>query len=202
MVVPPLSSQRSGCAPMSDEKVSLRRELRRRRREFVVSHDMAALRVHSIVMARIVTGTADGFTSMACYFAQPFEVDAMPIIELCWARGIATALPCIEQIDGPMRFLRWQPGQKLSPGPYAIPQPTNRADEIDPDVIVMPLLGFDRTGNRLGQGGGFYDRALQAHPSARRVGLAWSVQEQDSIPVDSWDERLHEIVTERERIEF
>ena len=76
------------------------------------------------------------------------------------------------------------------------------SDEIAPDAIMSPLIGFDREGNRLGQGGGFYDRAFARYASARRIGLAWSVQESDTLPVDSWDQRLHAVVTERERIDF
>jgi 5-formyltetrahydrofolate cyclo-ligase len=67
---------------------------------------------------------------------------------------------------------------------------------------MSPLVGFDRSGNRLGQGGGFYDRAFAAFPSARRIGIAWSVQEVDMLPVDSWDEQLHSVITEHERIDF
>lgn len=187
---------------MGNDKDSLRRDLRQRRREFVTSQDIAALRVHAIVMATLVMEAVDRGQRIACYLANPFEVDAMPIIQLACARGLTTTLPHIDQRDGNMRFLAWRPDEKLVTGPYAIPQPAADAAEVDPDVIVSPLLGFDRAGNRLGQGGGFYDRAFAAYPGAKRIGLAWSVQERDSLPVDSWDERLHAIVTERERIDF
>jgi 5-formyltetrahydrofolate cyclo-ligase len=126
----------------------------------------------------------------------------MPIIQLACARGIGTALPHIGERDGPMRFLRWKPGERLSTGPYGIPQPMPDAEEIEPEAVMSPLVGFDRSGNRLGQGGGFYDRAFAAFPSARRIGIAWSVQEVDMLPVDSWDEQLHSVITEHERIDF
>lgn len=187
---------------MPNDKDSLRRDLRQRRREFVTSQDIAALRVHAIVMATLVMDAVGPGARLACYLANPFEVDAMPIIQLACARGITSALPNIDARGGTMRFLTWRPDEKLVTGPYGIPQPAADAAEIEPDVIVSPLLGFDRAGNRLGQGGGFYDRAFAAHPGARRIGIAWSVQERDSLPVDSWDERLHAIVTERERIDF
>jgi 5-formyltetrahydrofolate cyclo-ligase len=187
---------------MTEDKDTLRRDLRLRRRQFVTGTDLHQLRVHGIVMARIALEAASQATRVACYLSNPYEVDAMPILQLACARGIMTALPHIGEREGPMRFLRWQPGGRLATGPYGIPQPMKDAEELEPDAIISPLVGFDRAGNRLGQGGGFYDRAFAAFPEARRIGLAWSVQESDAVPVDSWDERLHVVVTERERIDF
>lgn len=187
---------------MPEDKDELRRELRQRRRDFVVSNDVCQLRVHAIVMARLAIEAAGRASSIACYLANPFEVDAMPIMQLACARGIETALPHIVARDEPMRFLRWRPEDRLVTGPFGIPQPRQDAPEIEPDAIIAPLLGFDRKGNRLGQGGGFYDRAFMRHSAAARIGLAWSVQEAEALPVDSWDEPLHAIVTERERIDF
>jgi len=187
---------------MPEDKDGLRKDLRQRRREFVVGHDVCQLRVHAIVMARLALEAAGNASRIACYLANPFEVDVMPIIQLACARGIETALPFIAEPDQPMRFLLWKPDDRLVTGPFAIPQPVKDAPEIEPDAIIAPLLGFDRAGNRLGQGGGFYDRAFAQHPAARRIGMAWSAQEQASLPVDSWDQRLHAIVTERERIDF
>lgn len=184
------------------DKDNLRRHLRQRRREFVAATDICQRQLHGIVMARITLDAIDGGTNVACYLANSNEVDAMPIIQLAMARGIITALPHIAERGGTMHFLRWQPGERLVTGPYGIPQPAEDAAEIVPEAIISPLVGFDRGGNRLGQGGGFYDRAFAAFPGARRVGLAWSVQEVDALPVDSWDERLHAVVTERERIDF
>jgi 5-formyltetrahydrofolate cyclo-ligase len=187
---------------MPEDKDSLRRDLRLRRRAFVTDTETNQLGVFGIVISRIALEAAGPAKSIACYLANPYEVDAMPIIQLANARGIATALPHIAERDGPMRFLRWQPSDRLVTGPYAIPQPLQTADEIVPDAIMSPLVGFDRAGNRLGQGGGFYDRVFAALPLARRIGLAWSVQEVDALPVDSWDEPLHAVITERERIDF
>jgi 5-formyltetrahydrofolate cyclo-ligase len=187
---------------MPQDKDAVRRDLRLRRRAFIRSAGLSQLRIHAIVIARIALGASEDPKNIACYIGNENEVDAMPIIQLACARGIVTALPHIAERDGPMRFLSWQPGQRLMTGPYGIPQPPADAEEIAPDAIMTPLVGFDRRGNRLGQGGGFYDRAFVAYPSARRIGLAWSVQESDMLPVDSWDQRLHAVVTERERIDF
>ena len=72
---------------------------------------------------------------------------------------------------------------------------------VTPDVIVAPLIAFDRAMNRLGQGGGYYDRAFARFPDALRIGLAWSAQEIDMIPADPWDLPLHMVMTEVELIE-
>lgn len=204
MVVPPhhYPNGQMATTPDPEDKESLRRELRRRRRAFLAGMDSCQRQVHGIVIARIALDAAAKAGTVACYLANTNEVDAMPIIQLAVARGLATALPHITERGGMMHFLRWQPGERLATGPYGIPQPVRGAEEITPDAIISPLVGFDRAGNRLGQGGGFYDRAFAAFPAARRIGLAWSVQEADALPVDSWDQRLHAVVTERERIDF
>ena len=69
-----------------------------------------------------------------------------------------------------------------------------------PDVILLPLIGFDRALNRLGQGAGYYDRACAALPDARRIGLAWNVQEWPALPADPWDVPLDAVATQREWI--
>lgn len=185
-----------------DDKDSLRRELRLRRRAFVAELDSCQRQLHGIVIARVALDAAKGASTLACYLSSINEVDVMPSLQIATARGITTALPYIAERGGTMRFRRWRPGERLVSGPYGIAQPATDAEEITPDAILTPLVGFDRAGNRLGQGGGYYDRAFMTFPAARRIGIAWSVQEIDALPVDSWDQPLHAIVTERERIDF
>lgn len=84
----------------------------------------------------------------------------------------------------------------MIPGPLGIPQPSTTGVACIPDIFLIPLVGFDPQLNRLGQGGGFFDRALAACPSALRIGIAWSVQQVDAIPVDPWDIPMHAIITE------
>lgn len=186
----------------NQDKEAIRRHLRARRQVFVQSAGHYQLQLHAIAMARIALSAAGPVSIVACYLANAREVDAMPLLQLAAAREIMTALPHITERGGAMRFLRWRPGERLVTGPYGIPQPVADAVELAPDAIISPLVGFDRMGHRLGQGGGFYDRAFTKHPHAQKVGLAWSVQEVDALPVDSWDEPLNVIVTERERIDI
>jgi 5-formyltetrahydrofolate cyclo-ligase len=71
---------------------------------------------------------------------------------------------------------------------------------VEPALILCPLLGFDRAGGRLGQGGGHYDRYFATHPHILRIGVGWSVQEVDAIPAESTDARLDAVLTEQEFI--
>jgi 5-formyltetrahydrofolate cyclo-ligase len=111
-------------------------------------------------------------------------------------RGHKLALPTL--LDrATMRFLAWQPGDPLERGPMRLRQPVSTAPERAPDLIVTPLLGFDRQGGRIGYGAGHYDRAFQRYAGAHRIGLAWAMQEVETVPHDPWDVPLHAIVTEQ-----
>jgi len=139
--------------------------------------------------------TRDG--PVAGYVAQGDELDVLPFLRAAHHAGREIALPAITRTE--MRFGQWQPGAALNPGFSGIPQPDAR-DPLEPAILLTPLLGFDRTGNRLGQGGGFYDRWFAAHPAAMRIGIAWSVQEVPTLVCAPWDIPLHAIVTEKEWI--
>ena len=111
--------------------------------------------------------------------------------------------PCLPHVVDratPLRFLSWDAGTALIAGPFGLRQPDATAPGCSPDIILTPLLGFDRQGGRLGQGAGHYDRAFAALPHAWRIGVAWSVQELGAVPSDPWDVPLHAIATEREWI--
>jgi len=129
------------------------------------------------------------------------EVDVLPLLRLARDRGRATALPVTAGRDQPIRFASWSLGDPLVAGPFGLRQPADHAPSVTPDLILTPLLGFDRALNRLGQGAGHYDRAFAACPDAVRIGVAWSVQEVDRLVADPWDVPLHAIMTEREWIE-
>jgi len=110
------------------------------------------------------------------------------------------ALPHVVDRATPLRFLHWSRNARLVRGPFGLSQPDGDMAEVTPDIILTPLVGFDRRGNRLGQGAGHYDRAFAAHPAAIRIGIAYSVQEVDTLPADPWDVPLHHIATEKEWI--
>jgi 5-formyltetrahydrofolate cyclo-ligase len=105
-------------------------------------------------------------------------------------------LPYFADASAPMSF-RLASGPREA-GPFRIPQPTADAPEVEPDILLVPLVAADMSRNRLGQGKGHYDRAL-ARLAARKpilaIGLAWDVQILDELPADAWDVPLDQVVT-------
>ena len=142
---------------------------------------------------------------LAAYLPIRSEVDPEPLLDLARAAGVEIALPAVA---GPtaMVFRRYRVGDALIKGGLGTRAPSITAAVVEPDVIVIPMVGFDRTGARLGHGAGFYDRALAAiHARGRRpplVGIAFSVQEVARIPHEPHDIRLDWIVTETETLDF
>ena len=137
---------------------------------------------------------------VAGYVAAGAEIDPLPALEAAHRAGSTLALPHVAGRDRPLRFLRWAPGAPLVEGAFGLLQPLADAGEAEPDLILAPLLGFTRDLARIGQGAGFYDRAFAAHGGARRVGLAWSVQQLPALPLDPWDLPLHAVATEKDWI--
>ena len=125
---------------------------------------------------------------------QPMGGEPDPLSVIAGYIGV-TSLPALSG-HSLMTFRRWSPGDTLMMSSWGGTQPIKTAEEILPDVIIVPLLGFDASFNRLGQGGGHYDRYLAAHPAAWRVGLAWEAQRVDAIEVQPWDVPMDYILTE------
>ncbi len=182
------------------DKTETRRLLRARRRAFVAEAGPQGLaRMHRDLVLRL-TPHLKGARIVAAYVAIGGEIDPLDILLVAAGMGIRPALPHVVSREQPMDFRYWIPGEELVAGPMGLTQPAADAPVCEPDLILAPLLGFDRMLNRIGQGAGFYDRAFAAHPAARRIGLAWGVQEVDALPLDPWDVPLHGIATEQEWI--
>ncbi|HEU4961250.1 MAG TPA: 5-formyltetrahydrofolate cyclo-ligase [Sphingomonas sp.] len=138
---------------------------------------------------------------VASYRPVGSEADPAFLAEAALERGCALALPHVVDRAGTMRFLAWHPDHALVAGPFGLEQPHHGRDEVAPDVILTPLVGFDAALHRLGQGAGHYDRAFAGLPEALRIGVAWSVQHVDPLPIDRWDVPLHAVITEQGWIE-
>ena len=135
----------------------------------------------------------------AVYYAQGSELDPTPLAERLVAAGAKVALPVARSRDGRLQFRLWTPGETLIPDVVGVPAPPEAAPVVTPDLVVAPLLAFDRRGGRLGQGGGHYDRTianLRAAGPVLVVGLAYAGQELDEIPMEPHDQRLDAILTE------
>jgi 5-formyltetrahydrofolate cyclo-ligase len=125
------------------------------------------------------------------------EADPRALLSIAHAAGCKTALPFVTSRASPMQFLRWSPGDPLQEGPFGLMQPSRDAELCEPDVILTPLVAFDRSLMRLGQGAGHYDRALSLLDTAFVVGIAWSIQEAPLLPADPWDIPLNAVLTEK-----
>ncbi len=186
-------------ADLAQQKRKLRERLRFRRKHFAANLDgMAQLAAFRALPAPLTELLAD-HSVVGAYVAWGDEPDILPMFADLAVAG-ALALPHhtarIDSID----FRRWRTGETLTKGPWSTQQPADDATAVAPDVIFCPLVGFDRQGGRIGQGGGHYDRYFAAHPSALRIGVGWSVQEIDATPRESTDMALDAILTEQEFI--
>jgi 5-formyltetrahydrofolate cyclo-ligase len=134
---------------------------------------------------------------VACYWPIRDEVDCQPLLTRLVDAGQPVCLPVVTAPDAPLEMRLWGVGQALYPAGFGTLAPDDLSAVAAPDVIVLPLVGFDATGTRLGYGGGHYDRTLAAlEKRPRLIGLAFSVQELAYVPRAAHDVPLDAVVTE------
>ena len=183
---------------MMQEKAQLRKSLRRARRDHVAAQPAA---IQALLFNRPPTAILAAIapdSTIGLYHPTADEAPTQSYAQFFLEAGHTIALPRFATADAPMRFARHTDplgASDLAPGPFGVLQPATDAPVATPDVLFVPLLGFTAGGDRLGQGGGHYDRWLAAHPAARAIGLAWDVQQTDALPLEPHDRRLHMIVT-------
>ncbi len=134
----------------------------------------------------------------ASYAPLASEADVSMINEYLLLQGKTLALPVVEADNKPLVFRQMQAKEELTKGRFGILIAKGKI--VTPEVILIPLVAFDKSGNRLGMGGGFYDRTLEVLPDSLRIGVAFSVQEVAHIPTGTHDKKLHLIITEKEII--
>ncbi len=143
------------------------------------------------------------------YLPNDGEADSSLIMDICLQSGKKCFLPALHPKENRLHFVAYDQHTSLVANSYGIPEPSLRGAKLASawslDLILMPLVGFDRQGNRLGMGGGYYDRTLAfvnagRLPVPRLVGLAHSCQEVASIPSNNWDVAVEKIITDREII--
>ncbi len=135
---------------------------------------------------------------VSAYLPIRTELDPMPAMLALHGLGYRLCVPVIEAPRQPLRFRAWRPGVALVPGPFGVATPAD-GEELEPDILLVPLLAFDASGNRLGYGGGFYDRtlhALRARGAARGYGFAYEGQLVSELPRGVTDAVLDGVVTE------
>lgn len=181
-------------------KAALRIHMRALRRQLVRDHPEADWQAGDHAEAMLVAARLRRPGIISIYRAAGNEMDPRPLAENMTKLGWRLALPACEDVDCPVVFRAFKPGDRLAPDAMDIAAPLASAEEVIPDIVIGPVLAFDALGNRLGQGGGYYDRTLESlreadHPPLY-VGLAFAGQEVEQVPVFAHDQRLDAILTE------
>jgi len=174
------------------QKQALRQVMRRRRIETFVSPQAQTELIR--FLASIVLGNPL-MKKIGCVWPLPGEADLRPLCVLLAGAGRDVLLPETTPKGQPLVFRRWKPDRAMLPGRFGTMHPDGAVDR--PDMVLVPLLAFDRSGNRLGYGGGYYDRTLAAL-RCRSIGFAFAWQEVAQVPLGAYDEPLDWIVTEKE----
>jgi len=133
------------------------------------------------------------------YYPSNYEIDDLAILDLLEKKNFKVSLPIIKK-DNQMNFCSWSRGDPLRVNKFGIPEPVS-SKIFYPDILLVPLVAYDNNLNRLGYGGGYYDRYIEKLEKTKKIikiGLAFSFQKISSIPIDQYDKRLDFIITEKE----
>lgn len=182
---------------LDDEKAKTRKQAAIQRREAQASQPDAASR-----LAGYSSLLLDEFTPrcIAGYWPIKTELDVFPLLTVIASHNELTlCLPITGAPETALRFHRWHPDDKLDIGPYNTRQPFAAAPHVVPDLILLPLLAFDENFNRLGYGGGFYDRTLASFArtghKVAAIGIAYDQQKIDKVPTGNFDLALDGVLT-------
>lgn len=182
------------------ERQELRRHYRRKRR--VLTPRIQKLNAEAAAKHFFTSGLGLRARTIGAYFAEDAELDLSQLIMRLLSANKRLAMPVIRG-DGVMEFYRYRRNGRLVLNRYGIPEPAPGAPFVSPlsiDLLLMPLVAFDRFGMRLGMGAGFYDRFLGRIPERLRpllVGMAHETQRcKDPLPYEDWDIPLNGVITE------
>ncbi|MHA7857601.1 MAG: 5-formyltetrahydrofolate cyclo-ligase [Henriciella sp.] len=181
---------------MSEEKDILRAALKERREELAARDPDAGETVADKFPMKLFERYGP---TVALYLPIGSEIDPKPLMGKLAAAGAKLALPCVQD-DGSMVYRAYTRGDMLEQRPFGLLEPNPEVPEVNPTLVITPLLGFDRNGNRLGYGKGHYDRALTRLRDQGRVfvcGLAYFGQEVEEVPAEPHDVPLDWVMTER-----
>ena len=184
---------------------ALKSELRKKIREQRKNIDAVEKLALDSAMNRFLTTYLDQYQAQTVAAFWPFdgEPDLLPTLDLLERAGKTVALPVIEDIPGKpsMIFRQWSTDTSMVKNLYGIPEPVGTPEILLPniDLMLLPLVGWDESGGRLGMGAGFYDRSLQPFglsDSPVRMGVAYQLQKIPRVPAEPWDVRLHMLLSE------
>ncbi|AIY66200.1 5-formyltetrahydrofolate cyclo-ligase [Pseudoalteromonas piratica] len=185
------------------ERQNIRKLMRSRRNELSENEQLEAAKKIKVNIFQHLKN-AD-IRRLGIYLSNDSEIDTSLIIEELWHHNIAVYLPILHPFcSGYLLFQRYEKNSPMTINRYGILEPKLNCSQVCPvedlDVLCTPLVAFDLQGNRLGMGGGFYDRTLAKYYREKRskpeiIGLAHNCQQVDLLPIESWDVPLKTIVT-------
>lgn len=186
-------------------KIDIRKTLLKIRETISSEERLYAAKQAAVILQSLPFFSAK--THFACYFSHKNEFDCAPLMQMIWQAKKFCYLPILT-LDKTLEFALYHQHDPLKTNRYQIHEPITR--ETIPleilDVILMPLVGFDLQGNRLGMGGGYYDRTFEKIAKASQrpyfIGLAYEAQKCETIPHDAWDVPLDGVLTEKQWYSF
>ncbi len=188
--------------PLQHRKAEIRAEALAKRdalpaEERAAAAELIAARAFPIAIASGVI--VSGFMPMKT------EINPLPLMKTLAQAGAQLALPAIQGRGHPLIMRSFAFGDDLARGQWGIREPKPEVPEVAPDIVIVPLAAFDRAGNRIGYGAGYYDMtlaALRARKPVTAIGIAFAAQQMPQVPTDARDERLDLVLTEREVIDL
>ncbi|MGB0507632.1 MAG: 5-formyltetrahydrofolate cyclo-ligase [Pikeienuella sp.] len=186
-------------AALTAEKAALRKQIFARRRAPHAEKADRDPRANNALLAAV--GSASG-AIVAGYRPIRTEIDPTDAMTDLHNAGARICVPVIEALHHPLKFREWTPDCEMIEGAFGAAVPAT-GEYLDPNIVIAPLVGWDRQGWRLGYGGGFYDRSLEglrAKQPTRAIGFAYAAQELPEAPQEPTDQQLDAIVTEDETI--
>ena len=188
--------------PIESDKATLRRSAQARRDALLADVRKAA--AEAIAAREFPLAVTPG-TIVSGFMPLKSEINPLPLMQKLAVAGAQLALPKIAGRGQPLGMRAWNWGGPLDTGQWGIREPKATAPEVEPDILLVPLLAFDRTGHRIGYGAGYYDLTiarLRARKPITAVGIAFAIQEIPAVPATDRDARLDLVLTEKEIIDF
>jgi 5-formyltetrahydrofolate cyclo-ligase len=187
---------------VSDQKIELRAAAQERRDALPANERKAAAEA---IAARAFPVAIVSGVIVSGFMPLKSEINPLPLMQKLAEAGARLALPAIAGRGKPLIMRAWEFGAPLDRGQWGIREPKPDAAEVEPDILLVPLLAFDRAGYRIGYGAGYYDMTihrLRGRKAVTAVGIAFVAQEVPQIPTTPRDERLDLVLTEREVIDL
>jgi 5-formyltetrahydrofolate cyclo-ligase len=192
----------SSADPIVTAKAELRRESLARREALPVAARVAAAEA---VAARGLPVEVGAGICVSGYSPLKSEISPVPLMRQVANAGATLGLPVIAGRGNPLTMRAWVFGQPLGSGQWGIREPKPEAPEVFPDILIVPLVAFDRSGYRLGYGAGYYDMTiarLRGMKPVVAIGIAFAAQEVPAVPKTPHDQKLDLVLTEREIIDL